>query len=64
MATNGLPFNFSGKGALVPSGNRAIGRATAQLFSQSGAKTVIGDIDSAGSQTVAAIKDADGDAVL
>ena len=49
-------FNFSGKVALVTGGSRGIGRATAQLFAQSGAKLVIGDIDPAGSETVEEIK--------
>ena len=45
-------------------GSRGIGRSSAQLFAQSGAKVVIGDVDPVGSETVEAIKRDGGEAIF
>jgi NAD(P)-dependent dehydrogenase (short-subunit alcohol dehydrogenase family) len=59
-----INFDFSSKVTLVTGGSRGIGRATAVLFAQSGAKVVIGDVDPVGSETVEVIKRDGGEAIF
>jgi NAD(P)-dependent dehydrogenase (short-subunit alcohol dehydrogenase family) len=56
---------FSGKVAVVTGAANGIGRATAIAFAQNGLKVVVSDIDDkGGADTVAAIKDAGGEATF
>jgi len=57
-------FNFSGRVVLITGGSTGIGRATAIMFAQQGAKVVIGDLSPAGEETVDVIKREKGEAIF
>lgn len=61
---NRNPFDFAGKVALVTGGSRGIGRATARLFAQNGAKVVIADLDPTGAETASEINEEGGEAIF
>ena len=57
-------FSLSGRTAAVTGAASGIGRATAEVLAAAGANVVIGDVDEAGSETVAkAISESGGKAV-
>jgi len=60
----GNSFDFTDKVVLVTGGASGIGRATSVLFARHGAKIVIGDINSAGDETVQTIKREKGEAIF
>jgi NAD(P)-dependent dehydrogenase (short-subunit alcohol dehydrogenase family) len=64
MPSSKNTFDFTNKVVLVTGGSRGIGRATAQLFAQSGAKVVIADVDAAGEEAVEEIQCAGGEALF
>jgi NAD(P)-dependent dehydrogenase (short-subunit alcohol dehydrogenase family) len=64
MAVNSTQFDFSNKVAMVTGGSTGIGRATSILFARNGAKVVIGDVSSEGSETAKAINKDGGEALF
>ena len=57
-------FNFTDKVALVTGGASGMGRATALLFAQHGARVVIGDVSPAGDEIAQKIKRENGEAIF
>jgi NAD(P)-dependent dehydrogenase (short-subunit alcohol dehydrogenase family) len=60
-----MPAGLEGKIALVTGGGSGIGRASAMAFARDGARVVVADVNTeGGEETVQAIKEAGGEAIL